>query len=243
MWVTRAIFAILLLSCLLATSQPGWAKVRNQYRFDTVADYLAPANALPGWSTTLARHAAQHSALIECNADHRSCRGRLRSFNRTLDKSKALSEKEQISLVHFYINRSRYDDDRLVRVFDHSGKKVGIQRNHWFTLYDFLAKGGDCEDFATSKYFMLRELGFEADNLRIVVSYERQLRGYHAVLAVRRPSGEVWLLDSDNRIRKKSHRGYRYIYAMNEVSVWDHREDYDRSESLDETIKEVSSLQ
>ena len=244
----RAIVLTLILSGLIANSPFGWAEVRNQYPFDASEDWLAPATSFSTWSGTLARHTSQRPALQNCSINKSSCRGRLRSFGNTLLKSKDLSEPEQISLVHFYINRSRYDDDRIKRIFDHSGKKVGIQRNHWSTLYDFLAKGGDCEDFATSKYFMLRELGFAANDLRVVIAYEKQLRGYHAVLAVRRPDGEIWLLDSDNRIRKKSHRGYRYIYAMNEASVWDHREDYspsetmnERAESLDEGRKEVSS--
>jgi predicted transglutaminase-like cysteine proteinase len=244
----RTIITVLMLSSLLATSHLSWAKFSNLYPFAAPEDYLAPAAAFPTWATTLTRHSTQRAALYDCTTGKASCRGRLRSFGRTLEKSKGLSDKEQISLVHFYINRSRYDDDRIKRIFDHSGKKVGIQRNHWSTLYDFLSHGGDCEDFATSKYFMLRELGFEADDLRIVIAYERKLRGYHAVLAVRRPNGDIWLLDSDNTIRKKSHRGYRYIYAMNENSVWDHRGDYNASaslgsESLDEITKEVSSLE
>jgi predicted transglutaminase-like cysteine proteinase len=246
----RTIILTLVLGSLLTASHPGWAKVSNQYPFDAAEDYLAPAAAFPTWATTLELHATQRATLQDCTSGDASCRGRLRSYGHTLVKSKDLSDEEQISLVHYYINRSRYDDDHIKRIFDHSGRKVGIQRNHWTTLYDFLRQGGDCEDFATSKYFMLRELGFAADDLRIVIAYERKLRGYHAVLAVRRPNEDIWLLDSDNMIRKKSHRGYRYIYAMNETSVWDHRPDYNSNETLDnstepldETTKEVSSLE
>ena len=69
---------------------------------------------------------------------------------------------------------------------------------------------------------MLRQLGIDADDMRVVVTYNRKLHGTHAVLAVRRPDGEVWLLDSDNRIRKTHHREFRFIYAINEHGVWDH---------------------
>ncbi|CAN0508126.1 unnamed protein product [Scytosiphon promiscuus] len=62
--------------------------------------------------------------------------------------------------------------------------------------------------------------------MRVVVTYSRELRGYHAILAVRLADDSVWLLDSDNRIRKSSHYGYRYIFALNEHSIWDHRKDY-----------------
>lgn len=198
----------------------------NAYRFDNTGDYLAAASEFASWSSTLERHQEQQLSLYACPAQPKSCRGRLRSFHRVLEKSKPLEREEQIELVQFYINRTRYDDDHPQRIFDHNGKKVGVQRNHWSTLYDFLIKGGDCEDYAAAKYFMLRELGFAPSDMRVVVTYERRLRGYHAVLAVQQPNGAVWLLDSDNRIRKKSHRGYRYIYAMNEDSVWDHRADF-----------------
>ena len=61
--------------------------------------------------------------------------------------------------------------------------------------------------------------------MRVVVTYETKLRGYHAVLAYRWPDNEVWLLESDNHIRKRSHSGYRYVYAVNEQGIWDYRED------------------
>ena len=218
----------LFLVALLATGSSGAAAaVNNEYPFNAADDYLAPAAAFSSWALVLEKHADQQAQFDACAADKKACRGRLRSYTRTLAKAGALTRDEQISLAHFYINRSEYDDDRRTRLYDHEGNKIGVQRNHFATLYDFLVKGGDCEDYASAKYFMLRDLGFSAENMRIVITYEKKLRGYHAVLAIRRADGEVWLLDSDNLIRKRSHRGYRYVYAMNEHSVWDHREDYD----------------
>jgi len=102
-----------------------------------------------------------------------------------------------------------------------------VPRSHWSTLYEFLDAGGDCEDYASSKYFLLRQLGLAAEDMRVVVTYETKLRGYHAVLAYRWPNDEVWLLESDNRIKKRSHRGYRYVYAVNEQGIWDYRKDPD----------------
>ena len=231
MCIRRSTPNIIFSTALLFISISTAAAIGNKYSFSSEEDYLAPAHSLSNWSATLTRNKQQHAALLQCDGSKSGCRGRLRSFNKMLTKSAVLSSVEQISLVNLYINRSRYDEDRVKRIFDHQGNKVGMQRSSWSTLYDFLTKGGDCEDFATSKYFMLRELGFAAQDLRVVVTYERRLHGYHAVLAVRRPNGDVWLLDTDNRIKKKSHRGYRYIFAMNERSVWDHRQDYDGSGS------------
>ncbi len=199
-------------------------------------DYLVEAQAFTGWAETLARHAEQRDLLLDCESVEDACQGRLRSFKRVLAKGAALSREEQVALVNFYINRTRYKDDRAERLYAEDGTRLGLQRNHWGTLYEFLTKRGDCEDYAVAKYFMLRELGFPAEDMRVVVTWERRERGYHAVLALRMKNGEptetaaastdagtVWILETDNTIRRKRHSGYRYVYAMNEHAVWDHR--------------------
>jgi predicted transglutaminase-like cysteine proteinase len=89
-------------------------------------------------------------------------------------------------------------------------------------LLEFLQKGGDCEDYATAKYMILRLLGYSAEALRIVVVYDRKTREYHAVVAVNDDQGNVRLLDIDNRIYRGKPAAYRYIYAVNENSIWDH---------------------
>ena len=197
------------------------AEARTLYEF-TDEDYLAPASEMTSWQALLDRHTAQRHDLLNC-VGPRGCKGRLKSFNRILQKARGLSEDEQLQLVNFYINRNDYDDDAVQWRRDSTGRRR-VVRSEWSTLYDFLLRDGDCEDYATSKYFMLRELGYEPDRLRVVVAHVRRPRGYHAVLAVERTDGSVWLLDSDNRIRKISHREYRFIYAVNEESIWDHQE-------------------
>jgi predicted transglutaminase-like cysteine proteinase len=220
----RGIIALIVALCLVGCASSGG--VRNEYPFVSPEDRLANAADLQPWASALEEHNAQKPSLYACATDQSACRGRLRTFNQAVDKAAALTPDEQIELVNFYINASRYRNDRAKRLYDEHGHKAGLARNSWKTLYDFLLKGGDCEDYATSKYFMLRELGFDANDLRVVVAYERQARGYHAVLAVRRPDESIWLLDSDNSVKKRSHGGYRYVYAMNEHSVWDHRDDF-----------------
>ncbi len=96
------------------------------------------------------------------------------------------------------------------------------QRNQWRSLLEFLEKGGDCEDYATAKYFLLRALDVPAYDLRIVVAWDRQARGYHALLAYRAEKG-AWLLDTDGSIKRgMQHRIFRYVFSLNEVGIWDH---------------------
>ena len=136
-----------------------------------------------------------------------------------------MSIKDRLELVNRYLNRREYDADNGFNNVDGARQPEEYRqaRSHWSTLYEFLQRGGDCEDYAASKYFLLRMLGLDAQRMRIVVAKERKQRGHHAVLAYRWPDGEVWLLESDNVIKKRSHKGYRYVYALNDSGVWDYR--------------------
>ena len=221
-WIVRCLAALGALLPALA--------VASNYEFSD-RDFLAPAAAFSSWAETLNRHQHQYAALTDCEAAAGACPGRLRSYQRMLQKGAALSREEQVSLVNLYINRSRYRDERPEQLYDEDGTRTGVQRNRFGTLYEFLTERGDCEDYAVAKYFMLRELGFAAEDMRVVVTRERREPGYHAILALRMEKGEpngrdvVWLLDTDNSIRRKRHFGYRFVYAMNEHAVWDHRTD------------------
>lgn len=218
---------LLLLITVLSAASSQARDSFNQYPFNN-DQWLAEAIHFTTWAATLQRHAQQKDQL-RCPTEDRTasikCRGRQRSYTQMINKAQHLSIPEKIELVNFYINRTRYDRDHPQRLYDEHGNRTGVQKNHWATLYEFLTERGDCEDYASAKYFMLRELGIEAADMRIVVAYEQRPRGYHAVLAIRLDRDTVWLLESDNVIKKRNHRGYRYVYAMNEHDVWDHRDD------------------
>jgi predicted transglutaminase-like cysteine proteinase len=59
------------------------------------------------------------------------------------------------------------------------------QADYWATPQEMLARGGDCEDFATTKYFALLRLGFAAADLRVAVVWDQIDREQHAVLLAR----------------------------------------------------------
>ena len=198
------------------------APTQAAYRFDEPETYLAAASQMPAWAATLQRHEEEKAALDACIADEDSCERRMRALRHVILRGSQLEPDEQIRLVNRYVNKRRYRDDR--RKMSPSVVEGGQAklRNQWSTLLEFVRRGGDCEDYATAKYFLLREMGFPAEDMRVVVSYDRSVRAHHAVLAVRRRDGSSWLLELDNTIRKKRHYGYRFIYALNEIAIWDH---------------------
>ncbi len=70
------------------------------------------------------------------------------------------------------------------------------QEDYWATPLETLAtNGGDCEDFAIAKYFTLRELGVEAEQLRITYVRAITIQEPHMVLTYYPASGEPLVLD------------------------------------------------
>jgi predicted transglutaminase-like cysteine proteinase len=191
------------------------------YQFD--GEWLGTAQALPAWSTTLDRQQAEQPTIERCLADEATCTAGTRGLRYVLSKAADLDRERQVRLVNRYINQRRYRVDRARNV-PSAAQGTITARSHWMTLLEFLRRGGDCEDFATAKYFMLRQLGVPADELRVLITYDRRARDHHAVLAYRHTSNVTWLLESDNTIKKGSHRGYRFEFAVNENGIWDHAE-------------------
>ena len=194
------------------------------YRFDNPDTYLAQATALPAWADALNRHISEQAAVEACLADESLCEGKLKGLRHVIVKGAGLEPDDQLRLVNRYINPRRYRHDRKEMSLSVAEGGEAKLHNHWSTLLEFLNRGGDCEDYATAKYFLLRELGFPAEDMRVVVSYDRSVRAHHAVLAIRREDGSSWLLETDNTIRKSRQRGYRFIYAINENGIRDHEQ-------------------
>ena len=209
---------------LLLPVLPISAEAMAGYRFDNAEDYLADASALPAWAHTLERQAADRQVIRRCLDDEGACEGRLGALRHVLLKGAQLDPDDQLTLVNRYVNRRRYRRDGTRTSLSVAAGGEARLRNHWSTLLEFLDRGGDCEDYATAKYFLLRELGFPADDLRVLVTFDRSVRQYHAVLAVRRSDGTAWLLESDNTIQRSRQSQYRFIYAVNEEGIWDHEE-------------------
>lgn len=198
------------------------ATASANYDFDAPDDFLASASLWPAWAQNLERHAADSDAIRRCVVDESACSGKLKSLRPILIKGAALDRDRQLRLVNRYINKRRYKRDRRETSLSAAPGGEAVLKNHWATLLEFLRRGGDCEDYAVAKYFLLRELGFPAQDMRVLVTWEKSARDYHAVLAVRRENGSSWLLESDNTIVKGNHRRYRFIYALNEEGIWDH---------------------
>ena len=69
------------------------------------------------------------------------------------------------------------------------------ESNYWETPFEFLRKGGQCQDYAVAKYLLLRAAGMPADELRVVVVRDARLALDHAV-TVAYVGGQALMLDN-----------------------------------------------
>jgi len=131
-----------------------------------------------------------------------------------LDGLRGAERMTQLEEVNRFANRVDYISDRRnYRVED-----------YWATPAEFFAKGGDCEDFALTKFVSLHRLGYHEDRLRIALAMDQRRRLYHAVLV-------VYLRDDayvlDNQIKRVTpHREithYRPLASFNSRRLWLHR--------------------
>ncbi len=98
------------------------------------------------------------------------------------------------------------------------------ESNHWETPFEFLAKGGQCQDYAIAKYLLLRAADVPASSLRVVVLRDTRLGLDHAVTVVY-VGGEALVLDNQQHdvVPASSLGFYRPYYSINEQGWWLHR--------------------
>ncbi len=174
--------------------------------FGTV-EFKRPLSTLPGWLDVLKRNAASNIFLPEKQFDKSTSWAQLRQ------RAEGKSQRELLRLVNAFWNKWPYREDQV-----NWGKP-----DYWATPAQFLQKSGDCEDYAIVKYFTLKELGIDANNMRIVVLRDTIRNLAHAVLVVYL-NGEAYVLDNlSNVVQPHTRfRNYSPQYSVNENGRWAH---------------------
>lgn len=119
----------------------------------------------------------------------------------------------QVTAINRYMNRAQYIQDST-----NWGKK-----DFWATPGEFMAKFGDCEDYAIAKFMSLRLLGFKDKDMRLVAVKDLNLRVGHAILVVF-IDGKTLVLDNQIKqvvdARKVHH--YQPVFSINTSYWWRH---------------------
>ncbi|MDA3833881.1 MAG: transglutaminase-like cysteine peptidase [Spirochaetales bacterium] len=160
--------------------------------------------ALQQWANTRTRHAKE---------DVPTQGSPIQTWFQMLNKTQHLSPQKQLIAINTFANRHPYILDI---------ENYGLE-DYWAIIKQFLQNNGDCEDYAITKVYSLRKLGFDNDQLRIVILQDTNLKVAHAVLAVFSTDDIVIL---DNQVTPiLSHtdiKHYNPIYSINEKGWWLH---------------------
>ncbi len=145
--------------------------------------------------------------------DERSSQKIIQALQMELNDYRSASVYEMANDVNDMMNRKRYVLDQ---------KNWG-KSDYWATPIEFMARGGDCEDFAIAKYAALRALGVPENRLRVAIVQDEQKNIPHAILIVYTERGPMVL---DNQIKQMRSADriahYKPIFSINRTAWWLH---------------------
>ena len=139
---------------------------------------------------------------------------RLRAWQRLVDQSWELPEREKLKRVNDFFHQARFVDDRI----------LWHKQDYWATPVEFLGKfAGDCEDFAIAKYLTLRMLRVPEKKLFLTYVKAIRLRQAHMVVTYfPKPLSVPLVLDNINPriLPATQRRDLVPIYSFNGRGLW-----------------------
>ena len=171
-----------------------------------------PTEITTKWSELQSRISVDEKALAACRSGGRPCSQAELRFLSIIELARKREGRTRLGWLNRAINMSIKPVSDWAQYGD---------SDYWASPLQTLASGtGDCEDYAIVKYVALREVGIDADDLRLVIVQDDKRRTEHAVLAVRYE--QKWLI-LDNLtmaiITAEDVRAYRPLFALNSASA------------------------
>lgn len=166
------------------------------------------------WNTAMERYSKERAEALKGACD-------AKQFNncnyQKLEKFLAgLKEKDrltQLRSVNTMLNKAKYITDQ-----DNWGAK-----DYWASPGEFMARFGDCEDYAIAKFVALGMLGLPQKDMRVVAVKDLNLKVGHAVLIVF-VDGKSYILDNqiEQVIEANRIRHYEPVFSINRNFWWRH---------------------
>ncbi len=118
-------------------------------------------------------------------------KARVDALIKLMNSLKNTTEKEKLIKVNQFFNQVRYQSDM---------KTWGV-KDYWATRMEFLGKDrGDCEDYATAKYFTLKQLGIPTNKMYLSYVKATKQKIAHMVLTYFKTKKSIPLvLDNYNK--------------------------------------------
>ncbi|MBI1239933.1 MAG: hypothetical protein GC199_11395 [Alphaproteobacteria bacterium] len=171
---------------------------------------------VPQYASYLTRSAHEARQVAACLADASACPSQgAAAWSRALEGLRGRDAWTQIREVNRFVNSVR------THVSD---QQLWGRSDFWATSLEFLAREGDCEDFALLKMASLRHLGFPESALRLTVVMDESRGVAHAVLLVGH-AGATYVLDTSfDDVRTQSAIGYYAPqYSLSAIERFAHR--------------------
>ena len=169
---------------------------------------------LPKWQGVLDKMKTQKEMLKRCTEALTGCDpADAKPWRQITTEAAGLEPMVKLKAVTAFFNKWPYKTDI---------DNYGIE-DYWATPVEFMARSGDCEDYAIAKFYALLQLGFANDDMRVVAVTDRIRNIGHAVLVVRIANDSVVLDNLSNLVM--SHTRYPQYdpqFSVNESTRWMH---------------------
>jgi len=213
--VSTTVLIMVFLMATFAIHRPAAAAEARRSFFHSIEIRSNKTKAFEKWNSAVARYAQE-----QVRARGQNCRNgdpvacAYAELDAFLDSLRGKSRHEQLVAVNTRMNARPYTPDT---------KNWG-EKDYWATPAEFMARSGDCEDFAIAKFFALKRLGWNANTLRLAAVKDLDRGEGHAVL-VAFDGAKSWMLDNQIKqvVETKAVRHYEAVYSINENFWWRHK--------------------
>ncbi len=139
---------------------------------------------------------------------------RIAAWHALMREKRGAPEMEKLKSVNSFFNNLEFVDD----------KYLWGTEDYWATPQEMLTvNGGDCEDFATAKYFTLRHIEVPDEKMRLTYVKSLMFEQPHMVLSFYQvPTAEPLVLDSliDAILPASRRSDLLPIYSFNGEGLW-----------------------
>jgi len=169
--------------------------------FDLPAAAASPGDVTAKWADLQARLIIDEKALAACRSGTTGCSQAAARFLSIAELGRERRGRARLGWVNRAVN---------LHIRPMSDWAQFGYADFWSSPLQVLNSGaGDCEDYATVKYAVLRELGIFPRDLRIVIVQDTVRQSQHAVLAVR-DNNEWLILDNRTMIMLPPEQAHHY---------------------------------